>query len=35
MLAIERLAVVTPNVNLRNPLCTGEEAQKEVNPIWL
>ena len=28
-------AGVTPEVNLRNPLCTGEEARKQGNPPWL
>ena len=28
MLAIKRSAGVTPGVNLRHPLCTGEEASK-------
>ena len=26
---------VAPEVNLRNPLCTGEEARKQGNPPWL
>ena len=27
-------AGVAPEVNLRNPLCTGEEAHKRGNPPW-
>ena len=26
---------VTPDVNLRNLLCAGEEAYKQGNPPWL
>ena len=28
-------AGIAPEVNLRNPLCTGEEAHKQENPPWL
>ena len=28
-------AGVAPEVNLRNPLCAGEEARKRWNPPWL
>ena len=35
MLAAKSSAGVTPEVNLRNPLHTGDEAFKRGNPPWL
>ena len=35
MLVINRLAGVAPEVNLRNPLCAGDEPYKLGDPLWL
>ena len=34
MLTPVQSAGVVPEVNLRNPLCAGEEAHREGNPPW-